>query len=249
VDAQSNNKQGTVGGSLGWILYLFVDDDSIQHTAYSIDSSCLLRSLRTVLAMRCKTTVANELPRPRNSGFPTLARVVSDNSESGMSRLAVEKASVHPPSTVWPFIKRTELTANPTKKIRAHTTSHTHHLADLLHSSSVAVAHQVQLQHDIPSYTSLLLLLLSLLRQSKAYPLLPLHISSRQTILKRVTKTHRVARMKSISVLTIMALLPVLLRAFAPQRRAAFSASALFAEKQIPMTLLSGFLGSGKVRV
>jgi hypothetical protein len=56
--------------------------------------------------------------------------------------------------------------------------------------------------------------------------------------------------MKSISVLISMALLPVLLRAFAPvsQRRAAFTASALFAEKKIPMTLLSGFLGSGKVR-
>lgn len=62
--------------------------------------------------------------------------------------------------------------------------------------------------------------------------------------------------MKSFQ-LTTMALLPLLLRAFAPvvttQRRALAStalnaAAAAAAEEKIPMTLLSGFLGSGKVR-
>lgn len=45
-----------------------------------------------------------------------------------------------------------------------------------------------------------------------------------------------------------MALMPSLLRAFAPSRQRVFASSALFAEnqKQIPITLLSGFLGSGK---
>jgi hypothetical protein len=49
--------------------------------------------------------------------------------------------------------------------------------------------------------------------------------------------------------LVAMALWPSLLRAFAPTQRRAFLSTALFAEdqKKIPMTLLSGFLGSGKV--